>query len=210
MLELLVSPWQAEHRPVSMFLFGFLFSAIAFAVTVQFINIHYAGLVSVFFVVLILTPMMFQIFQRDKDSVLHAKEFFPKHHQELIISFLALFLGIAFSYVGWYLLLPAETAQAAFTLQSASVGKEYQFFKKVVVSQKRSPFSLGISLLPFVHDPHAAVHQMSSTREDLPRRCCCYHPTIRRAGPCRPVRPWPPALRAGERVLTAHKPPPAL
>ena len=132
MLEILVSPWQAENKPLSMFLFGFLFTVIAFAVTVQFINLKYAGLVSVFFVVLILTPLMFQIFQRDEDSVLHTNKFFPKHHQELLLAFLALFMGIAFAYLGWYLILPTETADAAFSLQSASVEQE---------------FGLGISLI---------------------------------------------------------------
>lgn len=121
-LESLMTPKGAEHHPLTMFLFGLLYSSIAIFLGLWIFR-DQASLIIVFLTVFACIPLMVKTmkYEEKKDLLLKKEVSMLVHHEKAMKFFTFLFLGIVFGYSIWFLLLPATTIQSLFSTQLATI-----------------------------------------------------------------------------------------
>lgn len=121
-LESLMTPKGAEHHPLTMFLFGLLYSSIAIFLGLWIFR-DQASLIIVFLTVFACIPLMVKTmkYEEKKDLLLKKEASMLMHHEKAMKFFTFLFLGIVFGYSIWFLLLPATTIQSLFSTQLATI-----------------------------------------------------------------------------------------
>ncbi len=121
-LESLITPKGAERHPLTMFLFGMLYSSIAIFLGLWIFR-DQASLIVVFLTVFACIPLMVRTmkFEEKKDLMLKKEASMLLHHEKAMKFFIFLFLGIVFGYSLWFLLLPPTIVQSLFSVQLATI-----------------------------------------------------------------------------------------
>ncbi len=109
-LESLINPVRAEHRPYQMIILGILYSSISIFLSL-WIFYDYSSLVMVFLTVFACVPIVYNTVKLEerKDETRQKESTLLKEHAKALEAFMFLFLGIMISVVLWYLFLPALT-----------------------------------------------------------------------------------------------------
>src|SRR3989338_1848023 len=121
-LESLITPKGAERHPLTLFLFGLLYSSIAIFLGLWIFR-DQASLVVVFLTVFACIPLMVKTmrYEEKKDLMFKKEVSMLVHHKRVINYFIFLFLGIVFGYSLWFLLLPPTTVQTLFSTQLVTI-----------------------------------------------------------------------------------------
>lgn len=121
-LESLITPKGAERHPMTMFLFGLIYSSIAIFLGLWIFR-DQASLIIVFLTVFACIPLMVRTmrYEEKKDISLKREVSMLMHHKKVISYFIFLFLGIVLGYSIWFLLLPPTTVQSLFSTQLATI-----------------------------------------------------------------------------------------
>ena len=121
-LESLITPKGAERHPLTMFLFGVLYSSIAIFLGLWIFR-DQASLIVVFLTVFACIPLMVRTmkFEEKTDLKLKNEASMLIHHEKAMKFFMFLFLGIVFGFSIWFLLLPPTTVQSLFSTQLATI-----------------------------------------------------------------------------------------
>jgi len=122
-LESLISVKVAEKKPVEMLPIAFIYSSIAVILSL-WIFPSYASLTMVTFTVIACLPLMIQLIYIEKNKQEQNKRKLPiKIHQDTLMFFVFLFLGMALAFTLWFILLPIEVTNNAFFLQINTIAK---------------------------------------------------------------------------------------
>ncbi len=123
-LESVIRPFKAEKKPWEMLIIGFAYSTIAIFLSL-FIFPSEASLVAVFLTVLACVPIMFSTIRLEekKDLVIKNERKLLSAHSRALRFFMFLFIGITLSCVFWYVVLPIETTQNLFSVQSSTISE---------------------------------------------------------------------------------------
>jgi stage II sporulation protein M len=121
-LESLINPFTAEKRPWEMFFVGFLYNTIALFLS-WWIFPHYASLIMVFLTVISCIPLVYSTIKKEeKYDMYETKEYLLiKEHGRVLLFLMFLFLGVMFSVVLWYVVLPTSLHQNLFGIQSETI-----------------------------------------------------------------------------------------
>lgn len=121
-LESLITPKGAERHPLTMFLFGILYSSIAIFLGLWIFR-DQASLIMVFLTVFACIPLMVRTmkFEEKKDLILKKESSMLLEHEKAMKFFVFLFLGIVTGYSLWFLLLPPQIVQSLFSIQLATI-----------------------------------------------------------------------------------------
>src|SRR3989344_5243653 len=121
-LESLISPLKAEKRPWELILIGFIYSIVAFFISMQIFS-QLAGLVAVFLTVMASIPLMYAVikFEEEKDLTDQKELSLLKEHGKALTAFFALFIGIFLAFSVCYIFLPEQTIETAFSLQISTI-----------------------------------------------------------------------------------------
>lgn len=120
--ESLITPWKAEKKPWEMFFLGFLYTSISLAVSLWIFSDH-AGLISVFFTVMSCIPLIYGTLRLEEEKIEYTTEekSLLKEHGRALLFFVFLFIGITMAFATWYVVLPNETSQAVFSVQTNTI-----------------------------------------------------------------------------------------
>lgn len=120
--ESLITPWKAEKHPWEMFFFGFLYASIAMAASLWIFSDH-AGLISVFFTVMLCIPLMYNTLRIEEEKIdyLSEERSLLKEHSKALLFFIFLFMGITLAFTTWYIILPADLSQSIFSVQAKTI-----------------------------------------------------------------------------------------
>jgi len=121
-LESLLNPLNAEKKPWEMFFIGFAYSSIAILLALWIFR-DQASLVMVFFIVMAAIPIMYNVIklEESKDMVIDHERTLLHEHNKAISFLMYLFVGIVFSSVLWYVVLPASTVDVLFQKQTETI-----------------------------------------------------------------------------------------
>ena len=121
-LEAIISPLKAEKKPWETFTVGFIYSALAIALSILIFE-EQASLVSVFLISIAALPLVYATFKREetKDMVMENEGGILKEHSRAITFLIFLFLGIVFAYIIAYLVLPQNLIYNLFNLQQTTI-----------------------------------------------------------------------------------------
>lgn len=120
--ESLITPWKAEKHPWEMFFFGFLYASIAMAASLWIFSDH-AGLISVFFTVMLCIPLMYNTLRIEEEKIdyLSEERSLLKEHSKALLFFIFIFIGITLAFATWYVVLPTELSQSIFSVQTKTI-----------------------------------------------------------------------------------------
>ena len=106
-LESLISPFLAEHKPLRLFILGALYSSIAIFLSLWIFG-DYASLVTVFLTVLACVPLLYKTikYEAEKDFQIKSEKRLLFEHSKALTFLMFLFFGATFAYTLWYLFLP--------------------------------------------------------------------------------------------------------
>src|SRR3989344_8735393 len=124
-LEALIGPKKAERHPFELFFLGMLYSSVAMFISMQIFD-TYAGLIAVFLTVLAALPLFYSTikYEEKKDTHLSGGEGkLLKEHAKALTFLMMLFFGIMVSFSFWYILLPADSVQHIFAVQSQTINR---------------------------------------------------------------------------------------
>jgi uncharacterized membrane protein SpoIIM required for sporulation len=121
-LESLINPFRAEHRPSLLILLGFLYSSLAIFLSLWIFE-EQASLVMVFLTVMAALPLMHATLsvEEEKDIALSQERTILREHARAIWFFLSLFLGFVIAFTLWYTVLPTTLAQKLFSTQTHTI-----------------------------------------------------------------------------------------
>jgi len=117
-LESLVSPEKAEKNPMSMVIYGFIFTSISIILSLLIFR-EEASMVAVFLTVMISIPLVYSTmkFEEDEDLKINNERALMKQHWKALKFFIFLFFGFIIAYSLWFIILPQETTQSLFSTQ---------------------------------------------------------------------------------------------
>ena len=121
-LEILIGPRGAERRPWEMIFFGFLYASIAIFLA-RWVFQNNASLVMVFLTViasLYLVQMTLKL-EEKKDIKIKEERLLLKEHFKALAVFILLFLGYAFAFSFWYIVLPPNEVNTIFDVQIQTI-----------------------------------------------------------------------------------------
>ncbi len=120
--EALISPWTAEKHPWEMFFFGFLYASVALALSLWVFR-EYAGLISVFFTVMMCIPLIYTTLKMEEEKIDYIDEerSLLEEHGKALLFFVFLFIGITLAFTTWYVVLPSEMSQSIFSVQTRTI-----------------------------------------------------------------------------------------
>ena len=121
-LESLLNPIRAEKKPWVMFFIGFFYAGIAVFLSLWIFG-DQASLVMVFLIVLASLPLMHNTMklEESKDLLISRESALLREHDKAVMFFMFLFLGVTFSLVLWYVVLPTNTSNMLFEKQTSTI-----------------------------------------------------------------------------------------
>jgi len=141
-LESLLNPAMAEKQKYKMMLFGFGITLIA-ALLAYFVFETHASMVSIFFVALAATPLMYSIikFEEEKDLQDESEQLLLQEHSKALGAFMYLFLGITLGITLLYVILPWDTVGTLFQAQTDTLKNIRGGITGMGVSEQMNVFS---------------------------------------------------------------------
>tara|TARA_Y100000310_G_C20669297_1_gene809353 strand:+ start:617 stop:1468 length:852 start_codon:yes stop_codon:yes gene_type:complete len=121
-LESLLFPTKAEQKPWEMLFIGFLYSSIAVFLSIWIFK-DQASLVMVFLIVMAAIPLTHRTMELEesKDLIINKETSLLKEHSKAITFLMFMFLGITFSSVLWYVVLPSPMVSSLFNTQTSTI-----------------------------------------------------------------------------------------
>ena len=121
-LEGLINPLKAEKKPWEMFFIGMVYASIALFLSLWIFEQH-ASLVMVFLVVMACIPLVYSTMKLEekKDMEIEKESKLLKEHGKALTFLIFLFLGICVAFSIWYVFLPFEASQNAFSVQQQTI-----------------------------------------------------------------------------------------
>jgi len=121
-LEAIISPLRAEKKPWETFIIGFIYSAVAIAISLWIFQ-EQASLISVFLISIAAIPLVYSTFKMEetKDMMMESEKGILKEHSKAIAFLLFLFCGIVLAYLITYLFLPKNLVTNLFSLQHTTI-----------------------------------------------------------------------------------------
>jgi len=125
-LESLVSPVEAEKRPLQMLILGFIYASIAMFLSL-WIFYEYSSLVMVFLTVFASVPIVYNTIKLEekKDESETSEGMLLKEHARALEVFIFLFLGFSLAYALWFVF--AVKIIVAFNFIAAMISKVLPF-----------------------------------------------------------------------------------
>mgnify|MGYP001619992663 FL=1 len=122
-LESWLSPWSSKWPATKLFFLGFVYASVGMFLAGKIFGSS-ASLVMVFFAVMGALPLFYWSVVREEKFDLEERSEFSLlvKHKELIIFFLALFIGMLCAFAFWYFVLPDATRTSFFVLQQQTIG----------------------------------------------------------------------------------------
>jgi len=123
-LESIINPLKAEKRPWEMFFIGFVYSSLAVFLSLWIFKQH-SSLVMVFLTVMACLPLVYNTIKLEegKDIVIEKEAVLLKEHSKALSFLMFLFLGITISLTLWYIVLPTDTTQLLFSVQTKTIAE---------------------------------------------------------------------------------------
>jgi len=121
-LETIINPINAERKPWEMFFIGIVYSSVAILLSFWIFH-EYTSLVMVFLTTMACVPLLYNTIKLEekKDMIVNDERTLLREHSKVISFLLFLFLGFAISFAVWYVFLPADLAQNAFSVQTQTI-----------------------------------------------------------------------------------------
>ncbi|MBA3064169.1 hypothetical protein FP803_01895 [Candidatus Woesearchaeota archaeon] len=121
-LETIINPINAERKPWEMFFIGIVYSSVAILLSFWIFH-EYTSLVMVFLTTMACVPLLYNTIKLEekKDIIINEERTLLREHSKVISFLLFLFLGFALSFAAWYVFLPADLAQNAFSVQTQTI-----------------------------------------------------------------------------------------
>lgn len=122
MIESLTNPLKAEKRPFNMIFLGFLYSSVALFISLWIFRDH-ASLVMVFLTVMACIPLVYSTIKLEekKDLYIEKESVLLKEHGKALEFLMFLFVGFTLSFAFWYIVLPPDIVQNAFSIQTQTI-----------------------------------------------------------------------------------------
>ena len=121
-LESIITPLKAEKTPWRLFFIGFMYSTVGLFLSLWVFSEH-ASLVMVFFTVFACVPLLYNTMkvEEEKDLEIEDEPALLKEHSKAISFLILLFLGMIVAFSLWYTILPAQTANGLFKVQTQMI-----------------------------------------------------------------------------------------
>ncbi len=162
-LESLMNPYQAEKHPFNILLLGAMYASLALFLGLWVFE-NQAGLVTVFLTALACVPLFYHtmIYEEQKDLQIKSEWRILREHSHAFVFFTALFIGMTAALTFWYVVLPSDLVEKAFSIQMDTINSinnqvsgnfigtafQQQLFGQIVLNNiKVMIFSLFFSLL---------------------------------------------------------------
>lgn len=138
-LESLIKPNKAEHRPYKLLPIGMIYATAAIFISLWVFK-EQASLVMVFITVLCSVPLMYNIIKLEekKDVKLLKERSLLKEHSRVLAAFTFLFFGFIIAFSAWSVILPQESVDTLFSTQTATINS----INSKVVGQSIQTFSV--------------------------------------------------------------------
>ena len=121
-LESLLNPQSAEHKPFFVFLLGLAYGTLGIFLATWIFE-EQSSMVMVFLTTMAALPLMFHLlrFEEDKDVEHVEKRTLLREHAPAIVFYTILFLGMATAFTLWYLVLPSNVSSTVFRVQTQTI-----------------------------------------------------------------------------------------
>ncbi|MBN2112009.1 stage II sporulation protein M [Candidatus Woesearchaeota archaeon] len=121
-LESIITPLKAEKTPLRLFFIGFMYSTVGLFLSLWVFSEH-ASLVMVFFTVFACVPLLYSTMklEEEKDIQIEDEKTLLKEHSKALAFLIMLFFGMVIAFSLWYTLLPAQTANTLFKVQTQMI-----------------------------------------------------------------------------------------
>ena len=121
-LETIINPITAERKPWEMFFIGLVYSSIAILLSFWIFHEH-TSMVMVFLTTMACVPLLYNTIKLEekKDIIVNEERTLLREHGKVISFLLFLFFGFAVSFAMWYVFLPTDLAQNAFSVQTQTI-----------------------------------------------------------------------------------------
>lgn len=121
-LESLTNPLQAERNPFNMIFLGFLYASVALFVSLWIFR-DQASLVMVFLTVMACIPLFYNTLKLEekKDITIEKESVLLKEHGKALEFLMFLFVGFTLAFAIWYVFLPSDLLQNAFSTQTQTI-----------------------------------------------------------------------------------------
>lgn len=121
-LESLIKPKKAEHKPYKMLPIGILYATVAIFISLWVFK-EQASLVMVFITVICTTPLMYNIIKLEekKDTKLLKERTLLREHSKVLAAFTFLFFGFIIAFSLWCIILPQPAVNSLFSTQTATI-----------------------------------------------------------------------------------------
>ncbi len=121
-LESLLTPWAAEHRPTKLLLLGALYCSVAIFLSLWVFRTE-SSLIMVFLSTMAAVPLMYNTirYESAKDLQGLRETALLKEHAKALSAFIYLFIGMTIAYAFWYVVFSQSTITVLYEAQSATI-----------------------------------------------------------------------------------------
>ncbi len=118
-LESLSNPWQAEHRPHMVLLWGVLYAVLAGLLAIWLFPGKYSSMVMIALTTLAAVPLVYNTmkYEEQKDLQIEGEAKLLKEHGRAVMVFMMLFVGMTIGMTALYMVLPVGQALTLFSSQ---------------------------------------------------------------------------------------------
>lgn len=121
-LEQLISPENAENRPVLLMFLGFLYTTLAIFLSFYIFE-AYSSIFMIFLATLAAAPLVYKLMkmEEEKDLTDTEEKVLLKEHSKALGALMYLFFGAAICFAFWYVVLPQDMVLTLFHSQSSTI-----------------------------------------------------------------------------------------
>src|SRR3989344_2798783 len=141
-LESLTGVIGAEKKPWKMFFLGFLYSTVGVFLSLWIFR-QYSSLVMVTLTVIACVPLMYKTmkFEEKKDMEILDEPKLLNEHAKALYFLLFLFVGFMFSFVLWFVVLPADLVSSMFSAQIETITEINRGASGQLISEASNTFA---------------------------------------------------------------------
>ena len=123
-LESLMFPSKAEHRPWELFFLGFLYASLGIILSLWIFKSE-SSMVMVLLTVVACIPLVYMTFRREeaKDTLIDEERTLLKEHGKALKFLMYLFFGFIIAYALWFIFLPENISSILFKVQTATINQ---------------------------------------------------------------------------------------
>ena len=121
-IESIVNPLSAEHKPFRMVMYGILYSTVAIVLSLWIFR-DSASLVMVFLTTLACVPLVYNTMklEEQKDETISKERVLLREHIKALSFLMWLFAGVVISCAIWYVILPSGSVTNLFSIQTRTI-----------------------------------------------------------------------------------------